>query len=86
MRFSDLIKEESEVQSIMFDKNLFSKEDSIKWAKEHGFNPIKEPETSEEGEYVHLRIQNPEKYKTFRVSQYPEQKLPKGIKLKFGII
>lgn len=84
MYFKDLLKEETEVQAIMFAKDKFSPQDAKSWAKEHGFNPIKEPETSEEGEYIHLRIKDPDQYKDFRVST-SDQKLPKGIKFKFGI-
>jgi len=70
-------KNSSEIQSLIFKKDKFSKEKAKKWAKEHGF---KNSKVDEKEETFRLRQKNPGQYKTMRTFDMKD-----GVKAVVGI-
>jgi hypothetical protein len=72
------LEEASGVQSLIFSKDKFSKEQAKYWAKKHNFKSGKVDE--KEGTY-RLRQQNPKKFGTMRTKSFGP-----GIKAVIGVL
>jgi hypothetical protein len=71
------IKEESEIQSVVFEKEYWTKTEAIKWLKDHDMKTdIDEKQSS-----YRARQESPNKFDKFR---YSDEKKP-GLKFDFGI-
>lgn len=59
---TELLSEASSVQSLIFSKDYFGKEESIKWAKQHGFRHKK---VDEKPGTFRIRQASPSSFKRF---------------------
>jgi len=66
----------SDVQSVIFDKKLFTSEEAKKWLKKHGFKSGKIDKTEDK---LRFRQKNPSQFKRFRTKP-----ADKGVKLIIG--
>ena len=81
------IKEETEVQSVIFQKDKWTTEKAEKWLKDHNFDV---PKVHETDDYYRYRQENPSKFDDFRTSTKDNSEgqkglEAKGIKFVFGI-
>ncbi|MCP4394552.1 MAG: phage portal protein [Alphaproteobacteria bacterium] len=65
-----------EIQSLIFSKGKFTREQAVKWAKEHDFKSSKVDETDES---YRLRQNDPSKYDKFRTGEITD-----GVKAVYG--
>jgi hypothetical protein len=71
---------QNNIQSIIFERNLFTPTQAKKWIQDHGYKTLfygKIADITED--YIRYRQQSPKKYKTYRTKQ-----ISKGIKLILG--
>jgi hypothetical protein len=54
---------QTEIQSILFDRNIWSIPNAYSWLVEHSIKPLKKPHLTEK--YIRYRIRLPTKYKRF---------------------
>jgi hypothetical protein len=68
----------TEIQSVLFDKNKWTKKTAHKWLDRHNLYPLKSAHTTLH--FIRYRIENPKKYRRFVT-----KKLFRGIELVLGV-
>lgn len=68
---------QTEIQSVLFNRNVWSIPDAYSWLVEHDFKPMKKAHLTENN--IRFRIRLPTKYKRFTT-----RKMGKGISLVIG--
>jgi hypothetical protein len=69
----------SEIQSVLFDRSMWTVKEAQAWLMKHHFYPIKEHHIT--AHEIRFRLQNPKKFVRFRT-----KKLHNGIDLVIGFI
>lgn len=72
----------SEIQSIIFDKETFTKNQALDWIKKHHFHPLKDVHTTKN--FHRIRISDPNRYKSFYMK--PIAKNYDKIKFVIGVL
>jgi hypothetical protein len=69
----------SKIQSVLFDRNLYTTTDALRWVNRHRIIPLKKAEIGPR--YIHIRVRNPREFERIRTLN-----IAHGIELRVGFM